>query len=658
MSRKKDREQWDFIGIDGEGSTKPNELEPGGKSIYQLLTAYHPSFENSMRSIEQKDGLATTDCLEFLLNLRFRQKKLAICGYGFTYDICNILIDLNWKQLKTLAKDEAAYLYISKGYRYKIRVIYKKLLEVWKLHWNGYKWKSIQYVRVYDVIGFFQKGFAAAVEEWKVADKGERAFIEKYKSKRGEDLLPDFENWKRYNLLECKLLRDLMLRFNEMLTSEDIHLTSWWGAGCIASYWYRQSNIKQHLTQDFGAEINRDILYAYFGGQVQTFYRGRVEGPVYHYDINSAYPWATSLLPSLRGKWEDIFELQRGYPWAIYEVEYDFRGVWEETRYGPLPWRLKHQQIVYPRRGRGIFWAPELLACEAAWPGCIKVRRGRTYIPEENTLPFAWVPPLFERRNRFKQEGDPRNIPLKLGLNSLYGKTAQGEGMKDSQGKRTLPAYQSYMWAGLITALTRAKMIEAIATNPAAILNVSTDGLFSRSPLPLKMGKGLGEWSEEEQLDSFELYGNGVYRGYYRHSDGSLRTLRRARGYEERNLDFDLIGAEFRSRGTSASVQVSRLRFRGYKIAAHRNNQDQFATWAIESTRFTVLSFGPYKAIDIGDPNCVRVECTARSSDRIGMFGPDNSFPEPYIPRGSPLPIAENFDNENWERKILDIEQP
>lgn len=650
---KREKQSWDFIGIDGEGSTDPVT----GKSIYQILHAYSKEYE---RTIEDRNGLRTLACLDFVLGLPYRKKKLAICGYGFTYDMCNMLADAKWKQLKRLAKDEAMFIFVDREHRYKVRIIYKKLLEVWKLEKINKRWVTTRYARVYDVIGFFQAGFLKTLEDWKIGNENEGKVIDEYKKRRGENLENDWSGWKFYNEIECKLLRDLMLKFNETLEAEDIHISSWWGAGSIAAYWYKQNSVKAHLVQQHDPEVQRDIMYAYFGGQVQTFYRGKVEGPIYHYDICSAYPWATSLLPSLVGVWNSVDDFCASR-WALYQVEYDFRSVWEETRYGPLPWRMKKQQIHYPRIGRGIFWAPEVEVIRRLWPDCIRIVRGRVLEPAEDVQPFSWVPPLFDRRNALKRAGDARNIPLKLGLNSLYGKTAQGQGMKDSRGRRQIPTYQAYVWAGLITSLTRARIIEAVGLNPGKVLNVSTDGVFSNAPLDLPhRGKELGNWDEEDTLHWLELYGNGVYRGlevnHKVDEEGKPIYLQRTRGVEDRRFPFDEFAEAFRRDGFKACVELQQKKYFGYKIAVHRDDPELFNTWGLAKSKFYAISpFIPIRPVEEISPAVWRMENVA--GKHWGKMKPDRGFPQPYIPR-SELVVAESFDSENYWDKISAVEQP
>jgi hypothetical protein len=104
-------------------------------------------------------------------------------------------------------------------------------------------------------------------------------------------------------------------------------------------------------------------------------------------------------------------------------------------------------------------------------------------------------------RDLYQLGSATRGYPLKLGLNSLYGKMAQRSGRGP---------YPDPVSAGLITAITRAKLIEAISQAPEAIVMVATDAVFSTRPLALDVGEGLGQWEEKIWPDLF-IAQPGVY---------------------------------------------------------------------------------------------------------------------------------------------------
>ena len=638
---KSKRSDWEFIAVDGEGST-----DAEGTSIYQILSAYGRRGEQSIEALE---GLSTIACLEFLLGLPYRKQKICVCGYGFTYDVCNIIKDVSWSKLQRLTKDETIGIYIDRNHRYKIRCIYKKSFEIWKMERIEKQWRIIKYVRVYDVIGFFQTSFLKAIEERKLGTPEENAIIEEFKARRGENLENDWQGWKRYNATECRLLVALMNDFNKVLNGVDIHLTNWWGAGAIAAYWFKHYKVKEHLVQSFNEEIDDDIKRAFFGGQIQRLRIGIFNTPVYHYDLCSAYPWGQEQLPSLVGEWRETDHFEPDEPWALYEIDWDFSSVWNDSSsYGALPYRTKHGSIVYPKKGAGIYWFPEVAAVIKHWPQCIKVVRGRVYKPESDAKPFEWIREKFLQRNALKKAKDPRNVPLKLGLNSLYGKTVQRQGMLDARGNRLIPPYQSYMWGGLITSLTRARMIDAVGTNPEAIIAVATDGLFSTQPLPLSLGTDLGDWMEEETLDEFELYANGVYRGSYQ---GGL--LIKARGVEDREFNFEEFSRLFREQEPSkiglVGYRYKIRRFFGYKLAVHRNKPEIFRKWAEEGRFFYIIGIDCFKAHITDTPLVYRIECT---------FGEGRKNPE-----RKPRILSNHYDHRRQpeasrQDDLLDAEQP
>jgi hypothetical protein len=108
------------------------------------------------------------------------------------------------------------------------------------------------------------------------------------------------------------------------------------------------------------------------------------------------------------------------------------------------------------------------------------------------------VPELYETR---KQLGsNTRGYPLKLCLNSLYGKMAQRSGRGP---------YHDAVAAGLVTAMARARLVEAVGHNPEAVVMIATDAVYSTEPLPLDIGDGLGQW-EDGRLFAFASCGHGA----------------------------------------------------------------------------------------------------------------------------------------------------
>jgi hypothetical protein len=155
--------------------------------------------------------------------------------------------------------------------------------------------------------------------------------------------------------------------------------------------------------------------------------------------------------------------------------------------------------LFWPLQGTGWYWSPEIGAATQHLHADVVLHDLRVARPECDCRPFDWIRDLYKQRCQLGS--DTRGYPLKLGLNSLYGKTAQRCGRGP---------YHDAVSAGLITATTRARLIEAIGQDPQSVVMVATDAVFSTRPLPLDIGEGLGQWKEEVWPDLF-IVQPGVY---------------------------------------------------------------------------------------------------------------------------------------------------
>jgi hypothetical protein len=193
---------------------------------------------------------------------------------------------------------------------------------------------------------------------------------------------------------------------------------------------------------------------------------------------------------------------------------------------------------------------------------------------------FDWVDDLYDQRRRLGP--DTRGQPLKFGLNSLYGKLAQRSGRGP---------YHDAVSAGLITAATRARLIEALAQDPEAGFMLATDGVYTMRPLSLDIGDGLGQWEAKVWPDLFVVQ-PGVYwspskqeeslksRGAPRSviGDAAPRFVTAWEALHER-----LSPAEFRERRLEErlfpAVPVAVHVFYGCRLALHRNKPWLAGRW-------------------------------------------------------------------------------
>jgi hypothetical protein len=235
-------------------------------------------------------------------------------------------------------------------------------------------------------------------------------------------------------------------------------------------------------------------MSAYYGGRFEISRVGHSPGAHHEYDITSAYPANMAGLPCpIHTQWE--FTLQRPKLGQLYVGMIEFSHP-KDTLWCGFPWRsMQHADILFPMRGRGVYWSDEIEAAEKYVGAKVKWLGGWVSIPcDQGCDAAAHVPRLFrmpkEQDDKIKGSG----IWAKLELNSEYGKRAQSIGGA---------AYRNPIFAGLITARTGAILLQAISLAPNAVMMVATDAVYMTrrineielgEGIGLKLGKQLGQW--------------------------------------------------------------------------------------------------------------------------------------------------------------------
>jgi hypothetical protein len=530
-----------FIGIDGEG------FESG--SVYAYICAATKDDEVSHTECIQGRGLTTEKCLDFIVDL---PKKPLKFGFSLNYDFTQILRDLDeeslWKlnhpESRTPAKGPAKpILWSPKGDQdtvYELNLLSAKFT-VRKLqgHKEGCQDDtcracfSLGRNVLWDIFKFFQSSFISACRDWDVISEDEFLVLKKMKAGRSEFKRPSKENdpdWieiKRYCALECRKMAELGAKLVEAHNAAGLQLRSYYGAGSTGGTMLESMGAEQYMKKRYPSynlklrkqvqklgrlkyppELQHAIGCGFFGGRFEISRVGPYLGPVWSYDIASAYPYAICFLPCLvHGSWEHRTMhdgLQREVEEASaalvrYELPHT-RGVgrinnnaWPkggkesiesgyygtcERAWGPLPFRDRQGNIVYPATsGGGWVYKREFLAAQRLYPN-VKLVSAWVYNTDCSCRVFRDVMPRnYKLRLSWGKEG--KGIVIKLGMNSCYGKMAQSKG--------PTPKYQSFLWAGMTTASCRAQLLLAMhqTKRPESILSVATDGIMSAEELEL-----------------------------------------------------------------------------------------------------------------------------------------------------------------------------
>jgi len=490
-----------IVAIDGEGYS-----DKDGDHHYDIICAAGEKWtEQKVTDVELKPE----EIFEFLLGLTEKHGKALYFIYGGSYDFNMWVKRMGDRQLKSLVlRGRTKYQHYKISWKPKREIIVTDLLSLQSTMINRgknkgkYRHSYARRIHIYDVIGFFQMSFVKALEDWNTVDKEAIEQIAQMKALRGEFSEVEKKKILGYCLDECKLLVKLGKDFRAACNRADIRPIHWYGAGALAATLMRNYGVKQYIAEP--PEVRLYSLHAYFGGRTEISYQGRLPNGGYQYDINSAYPTAMVDLPCLvHGQWRfhnSPANAFHKYKWGMWRVSWETHG----ELWNPFPWR-QEGRIYYPDKASGIYHTVEIIAAEKLYPNRVfTIHEGWTYEPKCDHQPFYFIPEKAAYRLKLKAEKEPAAKPLKLGLNSLYGKTAQTLGDK-------VP-YQNFFWAGYITAATRAKLLDAIRYCSGTIYSVATDGLISSVEIDeLSVGKGLGQWDKTRIVEGF-LVKPGIYK--------------------------------------------------------------------------------------------------------------------------------------------------
>src|SRR5207302_9892857 len=122
-----------------------------------------------------------------------------------------------------------------------------------------------------------------------------------------------------------------------------------------------------------------------------------IPGPIYQYDINSAYASYYKRLPCLvHGEWKAFRKLPKD---GIYFANVRFKHP-EGMMWNTLPLRNPRSgTLLFPMEGNGWYWMHEIRTA-IKYGAEIEVKRGYRYVQTCDCQPFDWVYRLYDERIR------------------------------------------------------------------------------------------------------------------------------------------------------------------------------------------------------------------------------------------------------------------
>lgn len=563
-----------FVAIDGEGFADGELIrcEVGAEhKVYEARDHFYALLMDSDGNEIWKPAgrISTKECLDFLLNISTRDKFANVVCFGGSYDVCHMLgfglsrdaiTELLRKDITrtvsldiTLSDDRGQH-----DYRLEYRP--RKSLTVWRFdhgaeqylevtvnkgkHNEYRRWKLnyTERVTVWDIWGFFQGSFVAALDNWLPGDK-DYDFVKQMKEGRSTFDRSEYQAISKYTKIELRCTVDLMNRVRDAIRALDLTISRWDGAGSIAGAMFKKHGVKDHMAPS-PEVVFEAAKRAYSGGHIEACQVGYHSGKVYHYDVNSAYPNHFRRLPSLaHGQWRHWRHTRPDHlaspEFSIVRLEYHFLA---GLPFYPCFHRGSNGSIIYPERGSGWYWYDEYLAAKqfADAFGCYSfdVKECYSFESQSNAKPFTWIEDAYARRQSLVAETKRTGVPngeektIKFGLNSCYGKTAQQVGARINQGELQPPSYFQLEWSGFVAAGCRAQLMQAAIQKPEAIISFATDALFTTEPLNLfcPAEKMLGAWEFNEH-EGITVVMPGVY---WLHDKDKIRHY--SRGFDKRTM--------------------------------------------------------------------------------------------------------------------------
>lgn len=481
-----------------------------------------------------KDGqrLMFEEIADYCLDVVERHPHAIHLGYFFKYDQNMIIWSLPWPAKQVLYSNGSCM--VRRGAsKYYIRIIFGKSIRITRI-----RDESKVTILIEDFAPFFATKFTTAYEMLfpEPTDPENWAVVVQGKEDRAVMLWPDMARVTRYWRAEIIALQELAFEFRRLMFAGGFMLRQWHGPGALANYIRKSHDLVPHewggKEENLPEGVHEASKGAFIGGHFEQYKVGYVEGPIYSYDKNSAYPRALCDIPSLRegGHWTHIGVVHPAEWTADLRRSFGvFRLRWKgpcnsanplaNRLIQPLPHRSNTGHISYPQYVEGWFWAPEasvaMMLANARPDVECEILDGWVWTPADSEeWPWeALITDMYRRRKVLQTNKNPTQMGFKLGMNSLYGKYAQRVGGKDKP-----PASHTLPIAGYVTSDCRASvMLFMLACKPDSVISVETDGVFTTTapdelvkPERFPLSDKLGEWGLKV-YDRMIVIQNGVY---------------------------------------------------------------------------------------------------------------------------------------------------
>lgn len=378
---------------------------------------------------------------------------------------------------------------------FKIKYYPSKCLKISKGHHS---------VLFYDIAQFYQSSLHIAYEN--NIGKLDQKYIE-LKQKRSQFSTTFYRrntsSVRNYCLTDCNITKELSEKWIKLFHNAfGFYPMKWISSGYLAEKVLINHGVVIPKFNSIPYEIQDLALRSYFGGRFEILKRGFI-GTAFLYDINSAYPYAITKIPDLtKGRWIQRKSIHKDAKMGFFKI----RANIPDCRYiPPFPFRAQNNIIFPSGQFETYVTLAELQACDN--PDYYEILESWQFVPEFDTYPYkAFIEELYQKRLELKAKNDPMQLPIKIILNSIYGKT--GQKVNRVIGNLFNPVIFSF-----ITGFARAQLYRFAMENDLEQETVAfaTDSICCTKKLDID-STTLGEFSFEGLADDVFYLQNGFYR--------------------------------------------------------------------------------------------------------------------------------------------------
>lgn len=308
---------------------------------------------------------------------------------------------------------------------------------------------------------------------------------------------------RRYCVNDCMMTKRLAEKWIDLYhQASGFYLAKWYSAGYLAEKFLINNDVAFPTFASIPYAVQELAWRSYVGGRFELLRRGFI-GRANLYDINSAYPHKIANLPDLSdGQWISTKTFHPEAQLGFFEIE---ANIPDTKRVAPFPFHVPGSVLFPSGRFRTYVTLDELRACESE--DYYRVLGAWQYIPNSDHKPYKdFIESLYSKRLALKRAGDPLQLPLKIIMNSIYGKT--GQKIYGVIGNLFNPVIFASITGG-----TRAQMYRFVIDNGLEddVISFATDSICTTCDLGIKSNR-LGDFSLDKSGNDAYYLQNGIYR--------------------------------------------------------------------------------------------------------------------------------------------------